>query len=458
MIDRYIQFVRRFLPSPFSIALVLTVLSFVIVFALNISQGIGTLSDSLNWWAEGLWTPSLLVFAMQMMLMLVLGHVLALTPAINRLIGKIVNLANTTATAAALVCLSSLIVGLFNWGLGLIFGAILARKMGESFSLKKKPLNYALIGAAGYSALMIWHGGISGSAVIKVAESGNLDTLMSGILNEQQISLLPDRIGLEETVFSIKNILTSIAIIICLPLTLFFVGRAGNHSQLLSIHPIATKNPVRTEESIKGAEHLDHSSYPGKIAGVFILALCMELSFGSGKLLEFFTPNNINLLLLGLCLLLHRNIYSLLHAADNAITGATGILLQFPLYFGIMGLFKSSGIIESFSSYFASISNEQTFPIFTYLSAGIVNVFVPSGGGQWVIQGPILVKAALELNIPLSKSIMALAYGDQITNMLQPFWALPLLGITKLTAKDILPYTLVMFSVGFIIYLVSVSI
>jgi short-chain fatty acids transporter len=99
-----------------------------------------------------------------------------------------------------------------------------------------------------------------------------------------------------------------------------------------------------------------------------------------------------------------------------------------------------------------SISNETTYPIFTFISAGIVNIFVPSGGGQWAIQGPIIVQAANELGVPLSKSIMALAYGDQLTNMLQPFWALPLLGITGLKAREILPYTLVLFVLGCTIF------
>ena len=100
-------------------------------------------------------------------------------------------------------------------------------------------------------------------------------------------------------------------------------------------------------------------------------------------------------------------------------------------------------------------SNETTYPIFTFISAGIVNIFVPSGGGQWAIQGPIIVQAASDLGVSLSKSIMALAYGDQLTNMLQPFWALPLLGITGLKAKEILPYTLLLFALGSIIFLIG---
>lgn len=118
-----------------------------------------------------------------------------------------------------------------------------------------------------------------------------------------------------------------------------------------------------------------------------------------------------------------------------------------------MGIMKYSGLINVLSDFFISISSENTFPIFTFLSAGLVNIFVPSGGGQWAVQGPIIVEAANYLNLSISKSVMALAYGDQITNMLQPFWALPLLGITKINAKDLLPYTLILLLIGSVIFI-----
>ena len=139
-------------------------------------------------------------------------------------------------------------------------------------------------------------------------------------------------------------------------------------------------------------------------------------------------------------------------AINDAIGGASGILIQFPLYFGIMGIMNSSGLVQVFSDFFVSISNEVTFPVYTFFSAGIVNVFVPSGGGQWGVQGPIIVQAAMDLGVSLPKSIMALAYGDQLTNMLQPFWALPLLGITGLKARAILPYTVALMCVGAVIF------
>ena len=140
----------------------------------------------------------------------------------------------------------------------------------------------------------------------------------------------------------------------------------------------------------------------------------------------------------------------------ESIADISGILIQFPLYFGIMGIMSSSGMVTQISDFFVSFSTETTLPIVTFFSAGLVNVFVPSGGGQWVIQGPIVIESALKLGVPLNKAIMALAYGDQITNMLQPFWALPLLGITKLKAKEILPYTLFAMFVGSVIYIFGI--
>jgi short-chain fatty acids transporter len=168
--------------------------------------------------------------------------------------------------------------------------------------------------------------------------------------------------------------------------------------------------------------------------------------------LGFITPDWINQVLLGSALLLHGQLSKFLAASQEAIGGATGILIQFPLYFGIMGLLTGTGLAHSISSAIISIASPATFPLLTLFSAGLVNIFVPSGGGQWAVQGPVLIRAASELGVPLKDAIMAMAYGDELTNMLQPFWALPLLGITGLSARDILPYTLVFMAVGGLIF------
>ena len=208
------------------------------------------------------------------------------------------------------------------------------------------------------------------------------------------------------------------------------------------------------KSTLIGLEKFDHSKFVGLVVGFFILLFCgyLAISHPSTSSFQFINPNYLNLILLGLALVFHGKIYAFLKAIEKAIGGTAGILIQFPLYFGIMGIVSETGIISDLAAYFQSISTNYTYPIFTFISAGMVNFFVPSGGGQWYVQGPLIIQSAVEMEIPLNKSIMAMAYGDQLTNMMQPFWALPLLGITGLKAKDILPYTLIMMVVGFIIF------
>ncbi|MDB4534359.1 TIGR00366 family protein [Vicingaceae bacterium] len=452
--DKYTKVFKYLLPAPFTIAVSLTIVTFFIAFFTTRPET-ESLSDYsiqlLKYWEDGVWNSGLMVFAMQMMLMLVLGHVLALTKPVNNLINLTVKYCNNTAKSAALVTLLTVIVSLFNWGLGLIFGAIFAQKVGEHASKLKIKINYPLIGAAGYSGLMVWHGGLSGSSLAKVAEPGHLKEMMSGILSEDQISALPESISYWQTVGSSMNLFVITLLMIILPASMYWLGKRTKSSSV----NLNDKEEPEEKMQLEGAEKLDHSRIFSWIFGGFILFyISYKIAFDYNyDLLKFFNPNNINLLLFSLAIIFHKSFFNFLKAIDKAIGGASGILIQFPLYFGIMGIMKSSGLVTDISAFFVEVSNEMSYPIFTFLSAGLVNIFVPSGGGQWAVQGPIIVQAASDLEISLPKSIMALAYGDQLTNMLQPFWALPLLGITGLKAKEILPYTLFLMIIGIVIYL-----
>ena len=432
---------KNILPAPFTIAVLLSLLTFILAFFISDKNSEGShFFEILSYWEKGLWDNQLLVFAMQMMLMLVLGHSLALTKPTKKLINKATSYCNNSARAAAIVTFSTLIISLFNWGLGLIFGAIFARKVGEYATKKKIKLNYPLIGAAGYSGLMVWHGGISGSAPIKIAEKGHFLEEKIGVISQSQ------------TIFSSMNIYISLTLLILLPILMYLLGK-NSKSILINIQ----EEEKITNKIIQGAEKIDHSKIIAYLFGGIILVYCFYKAFvlPAEISLNFITPNYINLSLLSLCILMHQNFFNFIISIDEAIKGASGILIQFPLYFGIMGVMKYSGMIEIISDLFIEISNVQTFPIFTFISAGLVNIFVPSGGGQWAIQGPIIIESAIKLGVSIPKSIMALAYGDQITNMLQPFWALPLLGITGLKAKEILPYTLMLMLLGATIFIVG---
>jgi len=427
------------LPAPFTIAVLLTFCTFILaLFITKSTPEKNHFLQLLSFWEQGIWHSPLLVFAIQMMLMLVLGHTLALSKPINKIISKAVTYCNNTANAAAIITFFTILVSLFNWGLGLILGAIFARKVGEYASIKNIKINYPLIGAAGYSGLMVWHGGISGSAPIKIAEKGHF---------------LADKIGVisqSETVFSTMNISISITLLITLPLLMYYLGKKKTGDTIAIYSKKEEGKP-----KITGAEKLDHSTLLSSFFGGIIIfyAFYKAIILPENISLSIITPNYINLVLLGFAILLHKSFFNFLKAVDNAIVGASGILIQFPLYFGIMGIMNHSGMVDIMSAFFVSISNEITFPIFTFISAGIVNVFVPSGGGQWAVQGPIIIEAATQLGVSIPKSVMALAYGDQLTNMLQPFWALPLLGITGLKAKEILPYTLILLIAGAIIFI-----
>jgi len=391
---------KNLLPTPFTIALVLTFVTMVLAFFLTKSDLVGFDRglEIVEFWEEGLWNPPLLVFAVQMMLMLVLGHTLALTKPIDALIGQATQYCTNTAKSAAVVTLLTVLVSLFNWGLGLIFGAILARKVGEHALRNNIRLNYPLIGAAGYSGLMVWHGGISGSAPIKVAEEGHITGLMQDVLSSDQLSQLQDPVLFSDTIFGSMNIAAIVLILIVLPSFMFFLGKRTEKATSL---PEIVEKKSGVKEVASGAEVLDQSRIFSFLIGALILGYTVYTATKGyqTKGLGFIHPNFINLLLFGLCLFMHKSIYQFLGAIDEAIGGASGILIQFPLYFGIMGIMTNSGLVDVFSDFFVRISNETTFPLFTFISAGIVNVFVPSGGGQWGVQGPIILQAAIELGV-----------------------------------------------------------
>jgi short-chain fatty acids transporter len=448
---------RTLLPTPFTIAVLLTLLTMLLAFMFT--RGDGTAAEHaanvVRLWENGLWNQPMLVFATQMMLMLVLGHILALSGPAERIIGVVVRFCNSTAQAAFWVTLLTVAVSLFNWGLGLVFGAIFARKVGERAAREGIRLNYPLIGAAGYSGMMTWHSGISGSAPIKAAEEGHLSQLLSASIAEGDLTMLPSAVPLSDTVFGAMNLFTVALLLTLLPLFMFLLGKRFDHGAEL---PSAQKSSEAMHAAAegRGAERLDRSRVFTSIIGLSVVAWCGYIALGSfaAKGLGFITPNFINLLLLGLGLSLHSHVNGFLVALDNAIGGASGILIQFPLYFGIMGIMAGSGLAAQLSDFFVSISSTYSFPVLTLLSASILNVFIPSGGGQWGVQGPIVLQAAMEIGASIPKSIMALAYGDQLTNMLQPFWALPLLGVTGLKAKEILPYSLLVMCLGAVIFTV----
>lgn len=445
LLNRYTRGFQRFMPTPLSIAVLLTLLAGAL--ALRGSTPL----EVLGAWVNGMWSAGLIRFGFQAMFMLVLGHVLALAPPVRSGLDRAVNwVVAQPRWAAAKVALLAMALGWLNWGLGLVGGAILVRGVMDRLRGEGRAgeVNFGVIGAAGYASMLVWHGGLSGSAPLKVAELGHLRELVGDATWAAQ---LPDAISLRETVFSSWSLALTLGVAVAALAVFAWLGGAVPADQKADTRPKTAPSPSSDDNAIGSpAERLDRGRGLSLLAGILSLVGAWWWAQQSGSIgdLRFITPDWINLMLLGLALLTHRSMREFLGALDEAISGASGILVQFPIYFGIMGMVTGTDLGTWIADGLVGATSKAWLPAALFTSSGVLNVFVPSGGGQWAVQGPLVLETCTALGLDLPRGIMAMAYGDQLTNMLQPFWALPLLGITGLKARDILPYTLLLMVVA----------
>lgn len=447
-LNAYAQGFQRWLPSPFSIAVILTVL------AAGLAMTTAAPSEVLDAWAQGLWNPGLIRFGFQAMFMLVLGHVLALAPPVLRALGRAIDwIVKSPVNAPAKVAFLSMILGWLNWGLGLIAGAILVRgvmdrRRTQGAASPLDGVSLGVLGAAGYTGLLVWHGGLGGSAPLKVAEPGHLASL---IPHATWLNEVPDALTLSQTALTSWSQAVTLSVIVGVVLTFLWLGRRVGGGQPNAL-PKSSPSPPVSEEGDEGglADVLDQRRAVAYLLGVACLVGAFSWAAKSGPWtqLEFVTPDWINMVLLGAAMVAHGQVRGMLRALDEAISGASGILVQFPLYFGIMGMVSGTGLGTLLADSLVGATSAAWLPEALFVSSGVLNVFVPSGGGQWAVQGPLVLEACHALGLPLERGIMAMAFGDELTNMLQPFWALPLLGITGLSARDILPYSLLVMLVA----------
>jgi len=426
----------RWVPDPFVLALGLT-LVVVVIGTARLALADAVPEQGLFWtvfggWFDGVTAPKLLAFALKMCLILVTGHALALSPPVQRVIEKIARLPRSTAGATVIVSVVACLTGLVHWGLGAIAAALLAREMGRHAAARGLKLHYPLLGAAAYTGFAVWHGGLTGSAPTVVAGENHFAKEIIGV------------VPMADTVFSPLNIMITGALILLIP-ALFWALTPKDESEYVPPDPDRLAPlPARTRADADDSRvaWLQESWLPGSLIGAAGLVF-LAWSFAIGKMQ--FKLDSVVLLFLFLSMTMQGSLRHYVEAIADGARGAGAIILQFPFYFGILGVMKASGMIQWISDAMVEISSQTTLPIFTFLSAGVVNLFVPSGGGQWAVQGEILLTAGANAGVDPATTIMAFSYGDAWTNMLQPFWALPLLGIMGLRARDIIGYTAMVF-------------
>lgn len=428
--------VQRYLPEPFIFAIILTFLAAVLAMPICRQTPI----EVVEHWGNGVW--GLLAFAMQMALVLVCGSTLAAAPVVKKGISSLASIPKNPAGAIALVTAVSAVACWLNWGFGLIVGVIFAKEIAR----KLPNVDYRLLIASAYSGFVVWHAGLSGSIPLTMATPGDA-------LSKATNGVLTDPVPVSQTILDPHNLVMVVLIIIAL-----VVVNSLMHPKkdAVTVDPalLVEDEPAPAVEATTPAEKMENSRVLSWLVAILGLGyLVIKLGFRGGSL----DLNSVIMLFLFIGVILHGTPLAYVKAFTKAASGASGIILQFPFYAGIMGIITGvghSGICFGtvISDACISISTPTTYPLLTFLCAAVLNMFVPSGGGHWAIQAPIMFAAGAKMGVDPGLTGTAIAWGDAWTNLIQPFWAIPALAIAKLNAKDIMGFCIIdLFVSGLII-------
>ncbi|MCC6746483.1 MAG: short-chain fatty acid transporter [Deltaproteobacteria bacterium] len=425
----FTRLASRWVPSAFTIAVLLTVLAFV----LGIAWGEASPLEVTRAWGDGFWT--LLSFGMQMCLVVFSGYVVAVAAPVRALLDRLASIPRSDTGAVMALALIAMVVAWIHWGMGLIAGAVLV-----GFMARRHPgADYRLLVAVSYFGLgATWHAGLSGSVPLLLATPQNF-MIQQGLLDEV--------IPIQRTLLSPFNLLFTAGVTLALTLLAGALHprpedrvRADAEAAERLAAFDAPPRPARPTP----AERLEHSFLVNGILGALGLAwLVLHLRAGGG--LSAVNLDVVNFAFLALGILLHGRPAALGHAAVKASEPLHGIVLQFPLYAGMFGIIKGTALAQRIARAFTRVASRRTLPLLTFWYSTVLNYFVPSGGSKWAIEAPYLLRAARELDVPVERLAMAYAYGDMGSNLIQPFWAIPLLAVARLEFKDILGYECIAF-------------
>jgi short-chain fatty acids transporter len=449
MAKPFIIIVERDYPDPFVFAIALTFVVYAMALVLTDAGPV----EALAAWGGGL--ALLLEFIAQIAITLITAHALAHTDPAQRLLRRIGRIPRTPAVAYGLVAFVGGVGSLFSWAFGLVAGALVARQVAVEARDHGLRLHYPLLVASAYAGFVIWHMGYSSSAALFVATPGHA-------LEEQVGGTIP----VTETIFAPWNVATALltlAVIVVLCASM----RPKEGDEIIELPEevraeavddagdgdgggataVATKVGTAQERTL--AERLDSARWITLALGGALTAYLVWWFATEGLNL---TLDIVNWSFLALGLLLCRSPIHYVNLVGDASTTVGQIIIQYPLYAGIMGLMIDTGLVSVIADWFTSISTAATLGFWAFISGGIVNFFIPSGGGQWGVQGPIFIEAAANLGTDPSRIVMGVAYGDQWSNMVQPFWTIPLLAIAGLHMRQIMGYTFVIFIATFFLF------
>ncbi|HLR43866.1 MAG TPA: TIGR00366 family protein [Brevibacterium sp.] len=421
------RFVERWMPAPLIFAVALTVI--VAVMALTMTPAGPT--EVLSSWGDGL--SDLLAFTTQMCLILLLGHALANTAPVRRALIGMGKLPRTAYQAYAWVTLVACASSMLTWGLALVVGGLLAREVAVQMRRRNVEVHFPLLVACAYTAMSVWSMGYSSSAPLAAAtpDSFIIDTLGATIPVSQTLGTWWNLVG--------------IVIVVPLLVAVMPTLRPRSGDAIVQL----PKDLQAADAGDAGVAHVDaeDTSPAARMDSSRIIPLFLGLCVTAYIVWHFstngfaLTLDIVNWTFLALLLILSRSTHELGQLVKNAAATVGDILIQFPLYAGIMGIMVSTGLGAMIATFFVDISNPVTFGPIAFVSAALLNVAIPSAGGQFAVQGPVMLDAAQSIGVDPAVVTMALGYGDSITNMIQPLFALPLLAIANCRLRDIVGYT-----------------
>lgn len=429
---------EKWIPDALVIVWILTVIAFI--FAL-IWGDVGP-AKAVSAWGKGFWV--LLTFGMQMCLIMMTGYILACSPPIKKILDWLSSLPNTEKPWQAIMVMSlfSMIVAWFNWGLSLISSAMLAL-----FMVKNNPkVDYRLLVAGAYLGLgCTWHSGLSASAPLLVNTPDNF--LIKG-------GYLTETISTSQTIFTPFNIILLLIVIVVV--TVLMSVMHPSEEKTYKVKPELMDQLKLYESPEKPTGRLSPSLWLNWWPGWNILIAAagfwwLGKTIGEIGFAKAINLNNINLFFLMLGVLFHWRPWSFLKASEEAGKAVWGIVIQFPFYAGIFGLFKYTALATAFTNAFVAVCGGSTFLLIVYWYAGLLNYLIPSGGSEWAVTAPYLLPAAEQLGVAANKVVIAYGWGDMMTDMVQPFWAIAMLAVAKLEFREIMGWLLLVFGVFFVI-------
>src|SRR4030095_15052120 len=419
---------ERWFPDAFALALAAVAVVFVAALATGSS-----FVQTAQWFGAGFW--DLVTFTMQMSMIVVTGYAVATSPPVYGVIRRLAAIPSNGRNAAAYVGLFSMLASLVSWSFSLIFSALLAREV----ATRVRGADYRAIGAAAYLGVgSVWALGLSSSAALLMANAASLPASLKAISG---VIPLDQPLGLWQGM-----LIAAVLIVVSMVISYYshpVAGQARTMTDMGIVH-----EPAKAEHghAVKPGEWLEYSPLFTILIGGFGLAyLAREVATGGFRLL--LGLNHYIFLFLVVGLLLHWRPRNFVQAVNASIPSVAGVLIQYPLYAGIVKMMTESGLATKLAHVFVSVSNVHTFPVLVGIYSAFLGLFIPSAGGKWLIEAPYLLEASKSLQVHLGWVVQTYNATEALANLIHPFWMLPLLGILKRKPRDVVGYSMLQFVV-----------